>query len=199
MSGTPGCYGDGCPVAGPGRTDPGPGWRRPAGRRQTLVVFDDLLAANVRYAEQFAHAGLEARAARGLGVVTCIDSRIEPLQMLGLVPGDAKILRNAGGRVTDDVLRSLILATNLLGVERVAVVHHTNCAMASPREVLVSRVEEAVGRPVGDLPLHNLDDPDADLADDVEAIRACPLIPATVEVVGWRYDVGTGLVAAIVG
>ena len=95
--------------------------------RQNALVFDDVLSANRTYAESFGLAGLEPRAARGLAVVTCIDSRIEPLPMLGLAPGDAKILRNAGARVTDDVLRSLVLAVNLLGVDRVCVVQHTKC------------------------------------------------------------------------
>ena len=96
-----------------------------------LRVFDDILAANRRYAESFALAGLDPRAARALGVLTCIDSRIEPLDMLGLAPGDAKILRNAGARVTDDVLRTLVLASYLLGVDRAMVVAHTKCRMAS--------------------------------------------------------------------
>ncbi len=93
--------------------------------------FDDLLAANLTYADEYADGGLAGRAARGLAVVTCMDSRIEPLQMLGLSKGDAKILRNAGARVTDDVLRTLVLATHLLGVDRVMVVAHTNCRMAT--------------------------------------------------------------------
>src|SRR5271165_5872146 len=93
-------------------------------------MFEELLAANRRYSSGFALQGLAARAAKGFGLVTCIDTRIEPLAAFGLVPGDAKILRNAGGRVTDDVLRSLVLATTLLGVSYVAVMHHTECALA---------------------------------------------------------------------
>ena len=96
----------------------------------TTRGFEDLLAANEGYAAQFSSGDLAGRAARGLAVVTCMDSRIEPLQMLGLSKGDAKILRNAGGRVTEDVLRTLVLATHLLGVERVMVVEHTDCRMA---------------------------------------------------------------------
>ena len=96
--------------------------------------FDDILTANEAYAAGFEHADLEARAAKGLGVLTCMDSRIDPLAMLGLAPGDAKILRNAGARVTDDVLRTLVLADHLLGVNRVMIVAHTNCRMASGTE-----------------------------------------------------------------
>ncbi len=94
-------------------------------------VFDDVLAANEDYVRTFTLAGLQPVAARGLALVTCMDSRIEPLEMLGLKPGDAKILRNAGARVTDDTLRTLVLAVYLLGVNRVIVLPHTGCKMAS--------------------------------------------------------------------
>jgi carbonic anhydrase len=92
------------------------------------ATFDDLLEANARYAESFALGHLEPRAERGLAIVTCFDSRIEPLQMLGLQAGDAKILRTAGGRVGSGELDSLSLASERLGVERIAIVHHTECA-----------------------------------------------------------------------
>src|ERR1700733_9225202 len=91
--------------------------------------FDDVLSANERFAQTYDQAHLEGRAARGLAIVTCMDSRIEPLAMLGLAKGDAKILRNAGARVTSDVLRTLVLATHLLGVDRVMIVAHTDCRM----------------------------------------------------------------------
>uniref|UniRef100_UPI00035F9E49 beta-class carbonic anhydrase n=1 Tax=Nocardiopsis lucentensis TaxID=53441 RepID=UPI00035F9E49 len=94
-------------------------------------AFDDVFAANDDYVAEFALHGLKPVAARGLALVTCMDSRIEPLDMLGLKPGDAKILRNAGARVTDDTLRTLVLAVYLLGVERVLVLPHTRCRMAS--------------------------------------------------------------------
>ena len=95
-------------------------------------MFDELLAANRRYASGFRLQGIPGAAAKGFGLVTCMDSRIEPLVMLGLSQGDAKILRNAGGRVTSDVLRSLVLATTFLGVEYVAVMHHTDCRAGRP-------------------------------------------------------------------
>jgi len=97
-------------------------------------TFADVLAGNEAYAHDFRLGGLEAVSARGLAVLTCMDSRIEPLKMLGLAPGDAKILRNAGARVTDDVLRTLVLASYLLGVDRAMVVAHTECRMASGDE-----------------------------------------------------------------
>src|SRR5665811_158219 len=97
---------------------------------KTVSMFDDLLAANRRYSTAFALQDIAGIAAKGFGLVTCIDSRIEPLTMLGLQPGDAKILRNAGGRVTSDVLRSLVLATTFLGVDRVCVIQHTDCRLS---------------------------------------------------------------------
>src|SRR5688500_20368883 len=103
--------------------------------------FEDVLTANADYGREFADAGAAGRAARGLAVVTCMDSRIEPLQMLGLSKGDAKILRNAGARVTDDVLRTLVLAVHLLGVERVMVVAHTDCRMTKVND---EQVHEAI-------------------------------------------------------
>ena len=89
---------------------------------RSVDFFAAELEANHRYSDGFELGGLDARAARGLAVLTCMDSRIEPLAMLGLRPGDAKILRNAGARVTDDVLRTLVLAAYLLGVDRTMVV-----------------------------------------------------------------------------
>src|SRR3970040_534056 len=106
-------------------------------------MVDDLLEANRRSRAEFHDAGVAGVAARGLGVITCIDSRIDPLAMLGLQAGDAKIIRNAGARCTDDALRSLILAANLLGVHRVCVVQHTDCAMAGKSEAeMQARVRE---------------------------------------------------------
>lgn len=137
--------------------------------------FTPLLEANVAYAEQFQLGDLEARAARGLAVVTCMDSRIEPLQMLGLEPGDAKILRNAGARISDDVVRTLVLATEKLGVDHVAVVIHTNCAGAAPTEA------ETLAR----------------LAADIELIHAEPRL-AGMATIGLRYDVRTGRLEEIV-
>ena len=96
--------------------------------------FDDVLAANEEYARGFSLGGLTGRAGKGLAVLTCMDSRIEPLQMLGLVPGEAKILRNAGARVDDGVLAALALAHERLDVTRAMVVAHTDCAAVGPEE-----------------------------------------------------------------
>src|SRR3954471_22401446 len=110
-------------------------------------VFDDVIAANSAYAADYSLGGLAARAAKGLAVLTCMDSRIDPLRMLGLQAGDAKILRNAGARVTADVLRTLVLARYLLGDERFMVVAHTNCRMAGSTEEAVHAAIEAAGGP----------------------------------------------------
>ena len=108
--------------------------------------FADVMAANALFAQSYVDRKLAARAAKGLAVLTCMDSRIEPLAMLGIVPGDAKIMRNAGARVTEDALRSLVLATNLLGVDRICVVAHTDCAMSKTTDAeLQARIGAATG------------------------------------------------------
>jgi carbonic anhydrase len=154
--------------------------------------FADVLAANDAYVERFDHNGLAARAARGLAVLTCMDSRIEPLAMLGLRPGDAKILRNAGARVTEDVLRTLVLATYLLGVDRLMVIAHTDCRMAAGNEDDVhAAVREAGGPDTSDLTFLVTDDQDAAVRSDVGLVRAFPYL-AQLRVGGFRYDVATG-------
>jgi len=157
------------------------------------------LAANREYAGRFSLQGLAAPAARGLCVVTCMDSRIEPLLALGLVPGDAKILRNAGGRVTGDVLRSLVLATRYLNVSGVAVMHHTDCAMTNLDEAGIRADLTPAQRAATDgWDFLTMADPDAALAADVEAVRACRGLADGVRVAGWRYDVATGAIRQLV-
>jgi len=164
-----------------------------------VTSFDDLLTANRDYAVHFTSSGLAGRAARGLAVVTCMDSRIEPLQMLGLTNGDAKILRNAGGRVTDDVLRTLVLAVHLLGVDRVMVVAHTDCRMATVTDEQVHEaIRESTGIDTRSLEFRTMDDQAASLADDVQRIRSSPYLPAGLPVVGCRYSVSTGQLEVLV-
>lgn len=161
--------------------------------------FDDLLAANAGFAARFHGEQLEGRAARGLAVVTCMDSRIEPLKMLGLSNGDAKILRNAGARVTDDVLRTLVLAVHLLGVDRVMVVAHTDCRMAkvSDDEVHAAIAEQA-GLDTRSLNFRTIDDQAESLRSDVQKVRSSPYLPRDLAVVGCLYDVNTGMVEVVV-
>src|SRR3954464_8014454 len=140
--------------------------------------FDDVLSANAEYAKQFRDPGRPGMAARGLAVVTCMDSRISPLEMLGLEPGDAKILRNAGARVTDDVLRTLVLAIHLLGVDRVMVVAHTDCRMTkvTDDEVHADILERGVD--TRSLEFHTISDQADTLRRDVQRIRSSPYLPA---------------------
>jgi len=157
-------------------------------------TFADVLAANEAYAHDFRLAGLESRAARGLAVLTCMDSRIEPLKMLGIEPGDAKILRNAGARVTDDVLRTLVLASYLLGVDRAMVVAHTKCRMAAGGEDDVhAAVAKAGGPDTRSLAFLVTDDQEATLHADVQRVRSWPYL-SRLEVGGFLYDVDTGRV-----
>ena len=161
--------------------------------------FDDLLTANSAFAERFTLGGFDGVAHRGVGIVTCMDSRIDPLGMLGLAAGDAKILRDLGGRVTDAVLAGLVLATNLLGVERVLLVAHTRCAAASNTEAeLRERVGRMAGADASWMSFHAIADQAAALHEDVLRVRSHPLIPDAVLVGGFMYDVDTGLLHRVV-
>ena len=161
--------------------------------REDGDVFDDLLEANARYREQFHDAGLRGTAAKGLAVLTCIDSRIDPLSMLGLHAGDAKIIRNAGARATDDALRSLVLAVNLLGVTRLCVVQHTDCAMVGRTDDDIrARLADERGVDATGWEFLATRDQEATLDADLARIAACPLLPSTLDVGGFVFDVRTG-------
>ena len=156
-------------------------------------MFDDLLDANRRYRTEFHDSGVEGKAARGLAVLTCIDSRIDPLAMLGLRAGDAKIIRNAGARVTDDALRSLVLATNLLSVTRVCVVQHTDCAMVGPTDDEIrARVGAMRGVDATDWDFLASTDQLATLHNDIALIESCALLPPDLQVGGFIFDVHSG-------
>jgi len=161
--------------------------------------FDDLLAANAQFAETFDLAGFDGVAHAGIAIVTCMDSRIDPLRMLGLSPGDAKIFRNPGGRVTPQALEALVLGTHLLHVERILVIPHTRCAMAS---ATLDELRERVGRSAGlDAtwqPFNVVEDQRTALADDIAKVRTHPLIPDKVLVGGFLYDVDTGLLDQLI-
>ncbi|KRC63528.1 carbonic anhydrase [Aeromicrobium sp. Root236] len=156
--------------------------------------FDDLLAANRDYAEHFNLSGFDGIAHAGVAMVTCMDSRIDPLRMIGLEPGDAKILRNPGGRVTDQALVALVLGVNLLKVKRVLVVEHTRCAMASSTEdELKARVGDVAGTDASWMTLGAIVDQENTVRADVMRIRSHPLISDDIAVGGFIYDVDTGL------
>lgn len=156
-------------------------------------VFADVLQANDLYAATFLHSELNGRAVEGLAIVTCIDSRIEPLSITGMQPGDVKIIRNAGARVTEDVLRTLVLATHLLGVHRVLVIPHTDCKMASGTEPEIHQaIFEASGMDTRSIEIRTIRDQEAALETDVLRIRTFPLLPPGVVVAGALYDVDSG-------
>lgn len=163
---------------------------------ETPSAFDDVFSANAEYVANFHLKGLQPIAQRGLALVTCMDSRIEPLDMLGLKPGDAKILRNAGARVTDDTLRTLVLAVYLLGVDRVLVLPHTRCKMASVEndDVVHDVIEEQYGVDTRSLEFHTDNNQLGALRHDLGRIRHHPLLPKGLPVTGAIYDVDTGRV-----
>ena len=162
-------------------------------------AFADLKDANRRYAETFALSGFDGVAHAGVAVVTCMDSRIDPLGMLGLKPGDAKIFRNPGGRVTAAALEALVLGVHLLGVKRVLVVPHTRCAMASSTlDELRVKVGESAGQDASWQTFGVVEDQVAALEDDVRSVRSHPLIPESVAVGGFLYDVDTGLLDQVI-
>lgn len=158
--------------------------------------FDDLLAANRDFAADFDLGGFDGVAHAGLAVVTCMDSRIDPLGMIGLNPGDAKIFRNPGARVTDAALEALVLAVHLLRVDRIMVVPHTRCAVASSTEAeLRARVSDSAGQDASWQAFHVIEDQARALAEDVQRVRSHPLVPDHVKVGGFLYDVDTGLLS----
>lgn len=160
--------------------------------------FTDLLAANQRFAADFSLAGFDGVARAGVALVTCMDSRIDPLRMVGLEPGDAKIFRNPGGRVTSAALEALILGVHTLNVDRVLVIPHTRCAVASSTlEELRAKVSKSAGMDASWLNFGVVADQRAALADDVARARSHPLIPDSVAIGGFLYDVDTGLLEPI--
>jgi carbonic anhydrase len=157
-------------------------------------TFEDLLAANREFASDFAYGGFDGVAQAGVAIVTCMDSRIDPLGMLGLKPGDAKIFRNPGGRVTDAALEAIVLSVHLLNVQRVLVVPHTRCAVASNSEESIrERISASAGTDAAWQRFHVIEDQVATLGEDVHRVRSHPLVPDSVLVGGFIYDVDTGL------
>ena len=160
--------------------------------------FADALAANDEYIKTFKYSGLTGTAQKGLAIVTCMDSRINPLSVVGMNSGDAKILRNAGARVTDDVLRTLVLATYLLGVKRILIMPHTNCRMAQVDEAEIHReIDTKYGIDTSELEFKTVADQKASLIEDVNLVRNYRLLNTGVSVGGAIYDVATGKITPI--
>jgi carbonic anhydrase len=155
--------------------------------------FSDVLASNASFVDGFQHSELTGTARKGLAIVTCMDSRISPLAVVGMQAGDAKILRNAGARVTDDVLRTLVLASYLLGVNRVLVMPHTDCRMAIADEASIhATIQDQFGVDTSSLEFRTVSNQREALAEDVARIRSYPLLQKGVSVAGAIYNVSTG-------
>ena len=153
----------------------------------------DVFAGNAGYAALFQGSGLSGHAGKHLAIVTCMDSRIDPLAVVGMHPGDVKILRNAGARVTDDVLRTLVLAAYLLDVTRVLVMPHTHCKMgARPRTRSTPRSSTSTASTPGRIEFRTVQAQDAALEYDLTRIRTYPLLPDDLVVGGAIYDVHSG-------
>jgi len=160
--------------------------------------FADLIAANKSYAANFKSSGLSGEAKKGLAIVTCMDSRIDPLHIVGMEAGDTKILRNAGARVTEDVLRTLVLATHLLGVNRVLVMPHTDCRMASGEEHEIhAAIKEKSGIDTRSIEIRTVKDQKKALLADITRVETYPLLASNLKVMGAIFDVATGTLTPI--
>lgn len=163
-----------------------------------MEQFQDLIAANQSFAAQFSQEELTGQAKQGLAIVTCMDSRIDPLRIVGMHAGDAKILRNAGARVTEDVLRTLVLATHLLNVHRILVMPHTDCRMASAEEPEIhATILEKSGIDTRGIEIRTVRDQLKALRTDIQRIESYPLLAKGVTTMGAIYDVKTGLLNPI--
>jgi carbonic anhydrase len=157
-----------------------------------MSATDELLENNCAYAERFDKAGLPIPPARKLAVVTCMDARLSPYVMLGLEEGEAHIIRNAGGVVTDDEIRSLAISQRLLGTEEIMVIHHTECGMLTFTDDEFRRqIQEETGvKP--QWAAEAFSDLDDDVRQSVARIHASPFIPRKESVRGFVYEVETG-------
>lgn len=155
----------------------------------------DATAAAAR-ADMAPPGDLPTAPARNLAILTCMDARILPHELFGLAPGDVHVLRNAGGRVTPDVLRSLAVSTRLLDVDQVVVVHHTRCGATKSNGALATALRDAGVE--GDIPeLYAAADQVAALRADLEALRSDALLPDHLRVAGYRYELDTGAVVPL--
>jgi carbonic anhydrase len=176
-----------------------------------MSVVDEVLAANERYAAGFTKGDLALPPARRFAVLTCMDARIDPAKALGLEEGDAHVIRNAGARASDDAIRSLVISYKLLGTREWFVIHHTNCGMELftneiMRGLLANSLETATvdetgwhdvgtgpGSTAGDaIDWLTIADQERSVVEDVSRIRAHPLVPASIPIRGYIYDVRSG-------
>jgi carbonic anhydrase len=160
-------------------------------------VFRDMIEGGAAWSSTFDLGALDPIPRRRLAIVTCMDCRIDPLAIFGFAPGDVHVMRNAGARVTTDMLRSLIKSVDQLEVERIAIVHHTDCGAAKiDLPSLRDRVVRRTGNDPAEVDFHLIADPAVALAEDIEAVRTCPFLPVGTAVAGFVYDVATGTITA---
>ncbi len=162
-----------------------------------MTAIDDVLQRNAGYAAGFAAGGRHAPPAMALAVVACMDARLSIHALLGIAEGDAHVIRNAGGVVTDDALRSLLISQRLLGTREVMLIHHTDCGMMTFRD---DDVKDAVQADTGLRPAFALEafsDLDGDVRQSMARIHASPFIPHKDHVRGFVYDVATGLLREV--
>jgi carbonic anhydrase len=182
-------------------------------------ILSEVLKSNEAYASNFGDKGkLALPPARGFAVLTCMDARLDPAKFAGLAEGDAHVIRNAGGRASDDAIRSLVISYKLLGTREFFVIHHTNCGMEFfsndvMRELLASSLETAelsskgfrdVGRGPGSrageyVEWLTIRDQAQAVIDDVERIRNHPLVPPSIPIYGFIYDVASGKLKEVKG
>jgi carbonic anhydrase len=182
-------------------------------------ILNEVLAANAKYAAGFGDkAKLTIPPARHFAILTCMDARLDPAKYAGLAEGDAHVIRNAGGRASDDAIRSLVISYKLLGTREFFVIHHTECGMQFftndvMRGLLASSLETAEltpqgfrdigkgpGAPEGEyIEWLTVKDPKQAVLDDVARIRAHPLIPKSIPVYGYIYDVKSGKLIEVEG
>ena len=155
-------------------------------------MIDDLLLNNSRYAENFDKGDLPLPPGRKLAVVACMDARMDPHRILGLEEGDAHVIRNAGGVVSDDVIRSLTISQRLLNTQGIVLIHHTDCGMLTFRD---DDVKDSIEADTGLRPsfaLESFRDLDQNVRQSISRIQASPFIPHKDQVRGFVYDCATG-------
>ena len=157
-----------------------------------MTVTDELLENNARYAEDFDKGDLPIPPGRGLAVVACMDARLNVPALLGIAEGDAHVIRNAGGVVTDDAIRSLVISQRLLGTREVMLIHHTDCGMLTFRD---DEVKDAIEADTGLRPAFALEafgDLEGDVRQSIARVRANPFVPHKDAVRGFVYDCASG-------
>jgi carbonic anhydrase len=157
-----------------------------------MTATDGFLEHNDRYARDFTKGALARESAKRVAIITCMDARIDPARILGFEDGDAHVLRNAGGVVTEDMLRSLILSQRLQGTEEIVLMHHTDCGMAAFDDAeLRAQVEAETGVRLP-FALETFTDVDADVLESIARIEASPFVPRKDSIRGFVYEVETG-------